>query len=111
MKQVRTKMQKEIDVRLEKVIELSPECIAKTQFNDLKKYTQEILTKMKRYIQHEKFDEALEMLGYSGPNDAYRQENRFINFSDVPCFEVGYINPLDIGNVLIELKHLKRLEK
>lgn len=74
----------------------------------LKEEAVNILKKITRLIEDDKFDEAKEMISYSPAGDCMGGTNMYIDFSllDLDRKESGYKEIEDIGDVIITLKKL-----
>lgn len=74
----------------------------------LKEEAVNILKKITRLIEDDKFDEAKEMISYSSAGDCMGGTNMYIDFSllDLDRKESGYKEIEDIGDVIITLKKL-----
>lgn len=86
-------------------LKLSPEELAKKQFEVLKKEVVKRLDEISNYIEQNNFDKVSERLAYSPAGDGYGGDNHFICFNDIDesCE--------DIRDILQKLERLQEIIK
>lgn len=98
---------------IKEILEITPETLAKRQKEALKAFGIGVLKKWINYIREEKFgtnfDPDKSDLEYSPAGDCMGCDNHYIPFPFAG--ESQYKGTPDIGDLLVELSHLKSLEE
>lgn len=100
-------------MEIKEILEITPETLAKRQKEALKAFGIEVLERWIKYIREEEFgtnfDPNNSDLEYSPAGDCMGCDNYYIPFHFAN--ESQYEGAPDIGDLLIELSHLKSLEQ
>jgi uncharacterized protein (UPF0297 family) len=92
-------------MKLDKLLDTTPEQLAKLQFEELKREAVETLRNFTDLLDNEKFQEIEKLIGYSPAGDDMGCDNQYIKFNHI------HKSMDDIGDVLNKLVELKKLIK
>jgi len=95
----------ELIMKLDKLLDTTPEQLAKLQFDELKREAVETLRNVAELLDNEKFKEIEKMIEYSPAGDGMGCDNQYITFNHI------HKSMDDIGDVLNKLVELKKLIK